>query len=209
MPLLRTKAVRRVTSPWAGSTTNVAMYHWLSGNFEIGPRSTLCCSWPRKDGRTAKPATGSVIRAPIAAPRPSVVPSRKTLRVTAVSASRNERDSLLVGRRGGHPGAGFRHLAPLGLDGDRLSAELGGRLARPEDREDDGDRRADRRDQQRIDDQPDENDDDPDRKADRIQRRCRQMRLLVERLLLGVGTRLLRLHQVEVLSQRPVLRREN
>src|SRR3954471_19355494 len=87
LPLLRTKAVRRLTSPSAASTTNVAMYHWLSGNIEIGPRSTLCCSWPRKDGRSAKPATGSVIRPPIAAPRARVLPSRKTLRVTAVSGT--------------------------------------------------------------------------------------------------------------------------
>jgi len=43
VPLLRMKAVRRVTSPWAGSTTNVAMYHCPSGNSESGPRSTLCC----------------------------------------------------------------------------------------------------------------------------------------------------------------------
>ena len=57
--------------------------------------------------------------------------------------------------------------------------------------------------------EPDEEDDDPDRKADRTQRRRRQMRLLVERLLLGVGTRLLGLHQVEVLPQRPVVRSEN
>jgi len=35
------------------------------------------------------------------------------------------------------------------------------------------------------------------------------MRLLGERLVLGVGTRLLGLHQVEVLSHRPVFRREN
>jgi hypothetical protein len=35
------------------------------------------------------------------------------------------------------------------------------------------------------------------------------MRLLVERLLLGVGTRLLRLHYREVLSETTLLRREN
>src|SRR3954453_17542701 len=87
LPLLRMKAVRRLTSPSAGSTMNVAMYHWFRGNIEIGPRSTLCCSWPRKDGRSAKPATGRVIKPPIAAPRPRVAPSRKTLRVTAVSGT--------------------------------------------------------------------------------------------------------------------------
>src|SRR3954469_8013177 len=87
LPLLRMKAVRRLTSPSAGWTMNVAMYHWLSLKLESGPRSTLCCSWPRKDGRSAKPATGRVIKPPIAAPRPSVAPSRKTLRVTAVSGT--------------------------------------------------------------------------------------------------------------------------
>jgi hypothetical protein len=35
------------------------------------------------------------------------------------------------------------------------------------------------------------------------------MRLRVERIALGVGSRLLGLHQVEVLSQRPSVRREN
>ncbi len=112
-----------------------------------------------------------------------------------------ERDPVRISRR--------RLVAPLGLDDDRLTAELGGRFSCPEDREDDCDRGADRGDQQRVDDEPDEEDDDPDRKADRIQRRRRQMRLLGERLVLGVGTRLLGLHQVEVLSHRPVLRREN
>src|SRR3954469_24784814 len=87
LPLLRMKAVRRLTSPSAGWTMNVAMYHWFRGNIEIGPRSTLCCSWPRKDGRSAKPATGRVINPPIATPRPRVAPSRKTLRVTAVSGT--------------------------------------------------------------------------------------------------------------------------
>src|SRR6476659_8033721 len=87
LPLLRMNAVRRLTSPSAGSTMKVAMNHLPSGNLSIGPRSTLCCVWPRNPGRTAKPATGSVIRPPIAAPRPRVAPSRKTLRVTALSGT--------------------------------------------------------------------------------------------------------------------------
>ena len=107
----------------------------------------------------------------------------------------DESDPLLVGRRSRHPLARFHKVAPLGLDDDRLPAELGGRVACPEDGEDDGDHRADRRDQQRVDDEPDEHYDDPDREADRPQRRRRQVRLLVERLVLGVGTRLLRLHR--------------
>src|SRR5579859_1750375 len=120
-----------------------------------------------------------------------------------------KRDSLLVGGRRRHPRAGLARLPPLGLDDERMPAQLGGRVARPEDPEDDGDRRADRGDQLGIDDQADENDDDADREADRPQRRRRQMRLLVERLLLGVGTRLPRLHQVEVLSERRTPRGEN
>jgi len=87
VPLLRMNAVRRLTSPWAGSTTNVATNHSPSGNMESGPRSTLCCFWPRNPGRTAKPATGTVMRPPITPPRPSVAPSRKRLRVTVVSAT--------------------------------------------------------------------------------------------------------------------------
>src|SRR5690349_24742445 len=50
-------------------------------------------------------------------------------------------------------------------------------LPRPENREDDGDRGADRGDQQRVDDEPDEEDDDPDREADRPQCRRRQMQI--------------------------------
>jgi hypothetical protein len=88
-------------------------------------------------------------------------------------------------------------------------SELGGRVPCPEDAEDDGDRGADRRDQLGIDHEPDEDDDDADREANGPQRRRRQMRLLVQRLVLGVGTRLLRLHQSEVLSETAVLRAGN
>ena len=89
------------------------------------------------------------------------------------------RQRLLGSRR---PLARFLHLAPLRLDDNVLPAQLGSRVARPEDGENDRDRGADRRDQQRVDDESDEDDDDPDREADRPYRRRRQMRLLVERL---------------------------
>ena len=61
---------------------------------------------------------------PIAAPRPSVAPSRKTLRVRrsgTVSSVPTPCSSA----------GGVAGLAPLRLDGDRLAAELGGRFARP------------------------------------------------------------------------------
>ena len=45
-----------------------------------GPRSTLWPFWPRNDGSSANPATGTVTMPPMTAPRPSVAPSRNRLR---------------------------------------------------------------------------------------------------------------------------------
>src|SRR4051794_34481024 len=42
VPLFRTNAVRRETSPCSGSTVKVAMYHCPSFSLSIGPRSTSC-----------------------------------------------------------------------------------------------------------------------------------------------------------------------
>ena len=88
-------------------------------------------------------------------------------------------------------------------------AHAAGQVTDPEEAEDDRDRSADRRDQLGVDHEAYEDDDDTDREADRPQRRRWQVRLLVERLVLGVGTRLLRLHQGEVLSETPELREGN
>ena len=80
LPLLRTNAVRRETSPSLGSSMNVAMYHWPSVKSATGPRSTSCRFWPRNPGRTAKPATGTVTMPPMTPPSPRVAPSRNLLR---------------------------------------------------------------------------------------------------------------------------------
>ncbi len=80
VPLLRTKAVRRETSPSFGSVVNVAMNHLLSGKAVSGPRSTSWRFCPRKEGSSANPATGTVTIPPISPPMPSVAPSRKRLR---------------------------------------------------------------------------------------------------------------------------------
>ena len=63
--------------------------------------------------------------------------------------------------------------------------------------------------QQRIDHESDEDYDDADREADRPERRRREVRLLVGRFVLGVGTRLFRLHRCEVLPQTPTERSGN
>src|SRR5690349_5281568 len=88
LPLLRMKAVRLLTSPSAGSTMNVATNQSPTPKDESGPRSTLCCFWLRNDGRSAKPATGTVMIPPITPPSPRVAPSRKRLRVTVAGSTR-------------------------------------------------------------------------------------------------------------------------
>ena len=80
-PLLRTNAVRRDTSSGSSFTDlNFVITHWSGGKLSSGPRSTGSYSWPVKDGSTMKPSAGSVTTTPIAAPIPSVAPSRNTLR---------------------------------------------------------------------------------------------------------------------------------
>jgi hypothetical protein len=138
----------------------VAMYQLPSTKSESGPRSTEWPFWPRKDGRIAKPATGTVTMPPISPPSPSVAPSRKRLARRA-------------------------RLPPLRLDDDRVPAQLCGGVARPEEAADDRDRAADRRDEDRVDDEPDEDDDDADREAERPERRHGQVRLGVQRLRTG------------------------
>ena len=79
-------AVRRETSPSSGFDWKVVITKLpSSGNSEIGPTSWGFTPCLRNAGPTAKPSTGSVMRPPITAPSPSVVPSRKTERDTGSS----------------------------------------------------------------------------------------------------------------------------
>ena len=127
---------------------NVAMYHCPSAKSVTGPRSTLCCFWPRNAGRSAKPATGTVMMPPITPPRPSVAPSRNLLRG---NARRLGAASPAARRPAARSSARAARAAPARRR--RCAAQLGGRVARPEEAEDDGDRRAPIVEiQQRIDD---------------------------------------------------------
>jgi hypothetical protein len=83
------------------------------------------------------------------------------------------REPLTWGRRR-HRGlalTGRRHFGPLGLDRLGLDPVLLGRVTRPEEAEDDRDRRSDRRDDLRIDDQADEDARDAGGESDRVERR--------------------------------------
>ena len=68
----RMYAVRRDTSPCSGSARKVVITNLPSGNFSIAPTSTSTSGWSMKAGTTAKPSTGTVTTAPIAAPMPIV-----------------------------------------------------------------------------------------------------------------------------------------
>src|SRR5689334_16901886 len=73
-------AVRRETSPAAGSSTNVVITNWPPGKSESGPRSTGWNFWPSSADATSRPTGGTVTTPPISAPRPSVEASRNLLR---------------------------------------------------------------------------------------------------------------------------------
>jgi hypothetical protein len=176
-PLLRTNAVRRDVSPSAGSTMNVVMYHEPSANSETGPRSTVCRFCPRNgeagDGHGHDAADDG---AEAERRRLEELAAREPL------ARRGRRHRVPADGRGQRrrvAGVRLAHLPMLGLDDDRLSAELGRGVARPEEPEDDRDRGADRPDDRRGDDEAHETDDDADREPDRPQARRREMLLVV------------------------------
>src|SRR5581483_678474 len=73
-------AVRRDTSPAAGSSTNVVITYWPSAKSESGPRSTSLNVCPSSAEATSRPTGGTVTTPPISAPRPSVEASRNLLR---------------------------------------------------------------------------------------------------------------------------------
>ena len=140
VPLLRMKAVRRLTSPWAGSTTKVATYHCVAR--EVRERAevdlVLLLAEETREEREAGDGHGDH-----AADH-------------AAEAERRALEEAAAGDRGGPwaargrlPAArsGAARASRSALDRYRLRAQLGGRLAGPEEAEDDGDRTADRRDQ--------------------------------------------------------------
>ncbi len=101
------------------------------------------------------------------------------------------RKALAGGRRGHRGLADVRRQrgslrggrAPLGLDRRRRAPVLGRRLAHPEEAEDEHQRAPDRGDHLGVHDEPDQEDGDADREADRPQRRRREVRPLVTRLV--------------------------
>ena len=142
IPLLRTNAVRRETSPCGGIDHERRDQPLPLG--EVGDRAEVDLVAPLVRGTTgssAKPATGTVTTPPISAPSPMVMLSRKRLR--GYRSAVGDRPPL---------GDGLRRVALLRLDGDLLLVVEVHRVADPEEPEDDRDHRADRADQQRVDD---------------------------------------------------------
>jgi hypothetical protein len=92
-PLLRTYAARREISPAAGSARNVTTVYLPSGNAPTGPRSTSRRRWPTKEGRIAKPATGSAIAPPTSAPSATVARPSSDCHVKRSSSYREKTSS--------------------------------------------------------------------------------------------------------------------
>ena len=113
---------------------NVAMYHWPSAKSVTGPRSTSCRFWPRNAGRTREAGD----RHGDDAADHAAEAERRALEELA---AREALAGLGCGIASPTSQAGRRRrprrLAALRLDVDRLPAELGGRVARPEEAEDD------------------------------------------------------------------------
>ena len=83
----------------------VAITNSPSGKSESVPSSTSWSSWFVKDGSTAKPSAGTVTRPPMTPPRPSVAPSRKTLRGYVLACGAAGASSASTRRSGSTGGA--------------------------------------------------------------------------------------------------------